>query len=239
MRLQRPVGKTGQWMYGFTLIELLVVVAIIAILAAILFPVFSQAREKARQSMCQSNLKQIGLAFAQYEQDYDGFIPATGPSTDGSSWYFWYQLITPYIGQNPGQGDANRQVIFCCPSDPNYKYNNTSISYGINIEISGWSGWGEPYFPIVNISDIQRTDGVILVAEGSGSMLTSCYNTGLYPSPRHQDGCNVVFFDGHVKRYKQSAITGDINNWPTSTELNLLWGLSEPEWGVGVPYYKR
>ena len=60
---------------AFTLIELLVVIAIIAILAAILFPVFAQAREKARQSACVSNLKQIGTAFAIYTQDYDGLLP--------------------------------------------------------------------------------------------------------------------------------------------------------------------
>src|ERR1041385_5074124 len=61
--------------HGFTLIELLVVIAIIAILAAILFPVFAQVREKARQTTCSSNLKQIGTAFAMYVQDYDGRRP--------------------------------------------------------------------------------------------------------------------------------------------------------------------
>ncbi len=63
------------WRRGFTLIELLVVIAIIAILAAILFPVFAQAREKARAIKCLSEAKQLGLAIAQYEQDYDGVFP--------------------------------------------------------------------------------------------------------------------------------------------------------------------
>jgi prepilin-type N-terminal cleavage/methylation domain-containing protein len=65
--------RPNAFRFGFTLIELLVVIAIIAILAAILFPVFSQARDKARQATCISNLKQVGLAFLEYAQDYDGF----------------------------------------------------------------------------------------------------------------------------------------------------------------------
>src|ERR1700755_2603487 len=64
-----------QWMRGFTLIELLVVIAIISILASILFPVFARARENARRASCQSNLKQIGLGFAQYIGDYDETYP--------------------------------------------------------------------------------------------------------------------------------------------------------------------
>ena len=74
--------KSFQNRVAFTLIELLVVIAIIAILAAILFPVFGRARENARRSSCQSNMKQIGLAFAQYTQDYDERLPL---STDGGS----------------------------------------------------------------------------------------------------------------------------------------------------------
>jgi prepilin-type N-terminal cleavage/methylation domain-containing protein/prepilin-type processing-associated H-X9-DG protein len=92
-RLRKPTG--------FTLIELLVVIAIIAILAAILFPVFAQAREKARQSSCQSNMKQLGLAFLQYSQDYDEkFPPIAGAATIGTATYFANWGVDLIGGQN-------------------------------------------------------------------------------------------------------------------------------------------
>lgn len=105
----------GQSKKGFTLIELLVVISIIALLAAILFPVFSRARENARRSSCQSNLKQIGLGLLQYSQDYDetttaafyGSLGGNSASTSTTN-YKWMDAIYPYV---------KSEQIFNCPSN--------------------------------------------------------------------------------------------------------------------------
>ncbi len=130
MKLRAP--RNPKIANGFTLIELLVVIAIIAILAAILFPAFSRARENARRASCQSNMKQLGLGFTQYLQDYDEHYPVgvfTG-NTDssgcdtanpyGNRGYGWAGQIYPYV---------KSQQIYACPSDPN-------SSNGTGVEVS-------------------------------------------------------------------------------------------------------
>ncbi|MEA3376449.1 MAG: DUF1559 domain-containing protein, partial [Chloroflexota bacterium] len=148
---------------GFTLIELLVVIAIIAILAAILFPVFAQAREKARQTSCLSNLKQIGIATKMYAQDYDGctpiinvMFPTPRDTTEGDP----DGPLSPITVLNPYV--KNRQ-IFVCPSKlygvpTSGPYELTYAFYGANLmeKCFGWPpgwappGWSQDYWEFYN-----------------------------------------------------------------------------------------
>jgi prepilin-type N-terminal cleavage/methylation domain-containing protein/prepilin-type processing-associated H-X9-DG protein len=121
----------GRATHGFTLIELLVIIAIISILAAILFPVFGRARENARRSSCQSGLKQFGLAFMQYTQDYDERYPKGLPGTPTGSMNFhrgsgWGGQIYHYV--------KNRS-IFMCPSFSSRTSGGLNLTYGYNAVI--------------------------------------------------------------------------------------------------------
>jgi prepilin-type N-terminal cleavage/methylation domain-containing protein/prepilin-type processing-associated H-X9-DG protein len=125
---------------AFTLIELLVVIAIIAILAAILFPVFAQAREKARAISCLSNEKQLALGILMYVQDYDDTFPLAFDEAAGWTGTSWPVRIDPYI-KNLG--------VFHCPDDglngpapapPSYPWEGVFISYAVNGYYGPWSG---------------------------------------------------------------------------------------------------
>lgn len=153
-------GRGWHRVFGFTLIELLVVIAIIAILAAILFPVFAAAREKARQTACMSNMKQIGLAFLQYEQDYDETVP-NGPYTLAYAFGVgWASDIYPYVKSTE---------VFLCPDDPNGRGNagQHPVSYAMNRDmgtnIGGTQNKGD------NMSQFTAPAMTVLLAEIVGN----------------------------------------------------------------------
>ncbi|MFP3903313.1 MAG: DUF1559 domain-containing protein [Armatimonadota bacterium] len=193
---------------GFTLIELLVVIAIIAILAAILFPVFARAREKARQTSCLSNVKQLGLGFMMYAQDYDEtLIPLRTSSYEGGP--TWYQIIQPYI--------KNEQILVC----PSKK--NQAVCYGLSFyNIAEDDGFGTPATGAA-LATIDKPADALMFTEsdtyyvyslklyGLGGVSGYPHNRIAYPG-RHNDGNNVGFCDGHAKWIADSTLLDP--NWP-------------------------
>ncbi len=202
---------------GFTLIELLVVIAIIAILAAILFPVFAKAREKARQSTCASNLKQIGLGITQYAQDYDEVLCPTRVALDpplpaadkylmvcGAPRSYWTQLLEPYIKSS---------AIYVCPSGEVANKCRVPIqrSYNMNGTLTlCCSAQGT-----VKMAAITKPSETFIMAD-SGShdvfgpsfgVLNDIDHPGFkWVDNRHSEGANVLWVDGHVKWVKRYAL---------------------------------
>jgi len=196
---------------GFTLIELLVVIAIIAILAAILFPVFARAREKARQASCQSNQKQIMLGHLMYQTDYDGRLTMVRAGNHCSSangcwpdrWRTWRLTLQPYV--------KNVQLFDCPSLAPGWSENNgnnrfdiPSASYGMNNRFCGGCGvnrWqkaeriSEPALQIV-VCDHMNVDANVFCGTGGGGHLNNL--TGCIRQP-HNSGANYGYLDGHVK----------------------------------------
>ncbi len=203
---------------AFTLIELLVVIAIIAILAAILFPVFARARENARRSSCQSNLKQIGIAIAQYTQDYDEKTLVVDENTG----YTWFVPIQPYI---------KSEQVFRCPS----------LSEGTPAARSDYAINGF-FTHALSISIFQNTAQQIAMGERLKDSDETDYHTWAVAEfephlqkERHFNGSNYLFADSHVKWMRWEATLIPPIADPADGRIVGMHnreGLAEPEVGV-------
>ncbi|MEN6644093.1 MAG: DUF1559 domain-containing protein [Armatimonadia bacterium] len=206
---------------GFTLIELLVVIAIIAILAAILFPVFAKAREKARQASCLSNCKQIGVAILSYAQDFDEKLPLTYFYTGaaGSSPLYWpMDVLQPYI--------KNRQINFCPSAKWASPYTSCRPpelpgpldgSYAIIFNItSNRGGFASQPLPGSSLGSIPRPAETLILCDATSPEIFGAWSGNPDPLwftevgggsrvPKvHNDGANYTFCDGHSKWLKNT-----------------------------------
>ncbi|MDI9583748.1 MAG: DUF1559 domain-containing protein [Acidobacteriota bacterium] len=203
---------------GFTLIELLVVIAIIAILAAILFPVFARAREKARSASCLSNVKQLCLGAQMYSQDYDEEVLS---SYIGGVW--WNNLVMPYV--------KNTQ-IFQCPSNKTaycgYGHNHCNLGYNGSVSMSRVAKPSETVLlcdtglitnPTAAPNDWRE--------DGTGQYYGRWPNNVPYwdtdprrAVPRHNGLCNTGFLDGHAKAMTMDALVSQ-----THGSATCLWDI--------------
>ena len=205
---------------GFTLIELLVVIGIIAIIAAILFPVFAKVREKARQITCASNMRQLGLAFAQYTDDYDERLPSaidSGFGGAGSTGGWIFMNASGPLVLNPAAGSIFPYVkstkVYVCPDDANGQ--TSGDSYAVNsctVELNpdGSTDHQQPH-PGRSLNAFDAPSSFMLLAEEDWTHdATGSTDDGIlwyplnYLSFRHTNGSNIAFVDGHVKWYLPS-----------------------------------
>jgi prepilin-type N-terminal cleavage/methylation domain-containing protein/prepilin-type processing-associated H-X9-DG protein len=213
---------------AFTLIELLVVIAIIAILAAILFPVFAQAREKARQTSCLSNTKQIALGALMYAQDYDealcgermgggvGCVWPPPPKPNSGIVWTWRFALMPYI--TPRTNVNNPTAVWACPTMPpvwsedlKEVDDDLKASYGIP-EDTFWGCYGDAGVHTFAMANLDRPSQMILFGETrwSGPPINSLFMAWqIYAPPGiawlgfwHTGRSNWAFWDGHVKTLK-------------------------------------
>lgn len=199
---------------AFTLIELLIVIAIIAILASMLLPSLSRARDTARSIQCQSNMKQADLALISYANDNNGLVPHSyGGGPSGQGYYSWNSLAYAYINPavEPLSGTSVDKAKLYCPSAEKTSYMFTT--YAINASAGGfpWDWWNGVMNAYCNIYRAKNPSEVFLIGEknpnawnGGYAIFRKYFPPALMQEDehylvalRHMQGSNWIFFDGH------------------------------------------
>jgi prepilin-type N-terminal cleavage/methylation domain-containing protein/prepilin-type processing-associated H-X9-DG protein len=226
---------------GFTLIELLVVIAIIAILAAILFPVFQKVRENARRTTCLSNEKQMGLAFLQYNQDYDEDMPfrnASGQTVgafQNGAMIYWPVAIMPYLksvnvfscpddsskssagfAQNPVLSYAANQNVISAPGDTLPSFNAPSSTVLLCEQFNNTIDYTQtaPGFYDDQCMTFGRPGWGTGSGDGAYGLVTGPMGTtgsANWQNKRHTEGSNFLALDGHAKWLRGTAVSPGLN----------------------------
>ena len=196
---------------GFTLVEILVVIGILAVLFAILLPVFLRAKASARRAVCVTQLEQIAKATRMYADDYERVIVPARTAVPGTGrGITWCVILQPYL---------RSEKILLCPDDPDPQPSAQSVclphSYGINYQLAFNSLWGPAPF-VTSIAQVQRVSDIILFFDMPGTVaeMGSSYTSHRLSRVafRHNDIGNFAYLDGHVKGLRKSA-AGDIRAW--------------------------
>ena len=203
--------RQSQSSSGFTLIELLVVLAVVAILASLLLPAVTRAKSKARSTQCLNNLRQWGLAYRQYADDNQDYLPRRGqgvkPLDQIERAEDWFNALPPYLKLSPYQQiytshrklEAGSASAFICPNaiDPG---SNHFLPYAMNMNLCPWGNSGQT--EAAKFGDIVRPNVVVAMADASGPYSATFPSKNPYsPAPRHNGRLNILFLAGQVNAF--------------------------------------